>query len=177
MRTPWFNPLLQHGGRFAIAVLVVSFFNAPAETQVAPSQATGSTVRLRAREAWLSHGREAMEGNSAALRLRAVQQKMRQRAARTSGQPPANYVVGTSWSPIGPVPLASDASGSGMQDYNYVSGRATSIAVDPNDLGGNTIYIFSGDGKGNFGPGQTINLPGRITAIHVPEAVLLPSQR
>ena len=161
MRTPWFEPLL-HGGRFAIAVLVVSFSSAPAQTQVASSQATGSAVRQRAREAWLSHGREAMEGNSAALRLRAVQQKMRQRAARTSGQPPANYVVGTSWSPIGPVPLASDASGSGMQDYNYVSGRATSIAVDPNDLGGNTIYIGGANGGAGDNFSQVISRSGRI---------------
>jgi len=39
------------------------------------------------------------------------------------------------------VPLASDASGNGTQDYHQVAGRATSVAIDPADLSGNTIYI------------------------------------
>jgi hypothetical protein len=68
---------------------------------------------------------------------------MHLRAAKASAQRQGgtNYVVGTSWSALGPAPLPSDASGIGIQDYNYVSGRATSIAVDPNDLGGNTFYV------------------------------------
>jgi hypothetical protein len=45
------------------------------------------------------------------------------------------------WIPLGPVPLASDASGNGTQNYNQVSGRATAIAIDPADPSGNTIYI------------------------------------
>lgn len=46
-----------------------------------------------------------------------------------------------SWIPLGPVPLASDASGNGTQDYHQVSGRATAVAIDPADPSGNTIYI------------------------------------
>ncbi len=43
--------------------------------------------------------------------------------------------------PLGPVPLASDATGNGTQDYHQVSGRATSVAIDPADPSGNTVYI------------------------------------
>jgi hypothetical protein len=46
-----------------------------------------------------------------------------------------------SWVPLGPLPLASDASGNGTQDYRQVSGRATAVAIDPADPTGNTIYI------------------------------------
>jgi hypothetical protein len=47
----------------------------------------------------------------------------------------------TTWIPLGPAPLASDPTGSGQQDYGWVSGRVTSIAIDPADSNGNTIYI------------------------------------
>ncbi len=45
------------------------------------------------------------------------------------------------WSPLGPVPLASDASGVGEYDYGWVSGRASAVAIDPADPTGNTVYI------------------------------------
>ena len=45
------------------------------------------------------------------------------------------------WTPLGPAPLASDASGNGTQDYHQVSGRATAVAIDPSDGTGNTVYI------------------------------------
>ena len=48
---------------------------------------------------------------------------------------------GNGWLPIGPAPLVSDASGFGQQDYGWVSGRATAVAVDPADPTGNTVYI------------------------------------
>jgi hypothetical protein len=50
------------------------------------------------------------------------------------------------WTPLGPVPLASDASGDGFQDYHQVSGRATAIAIDPADPTGNTVYIGGAQG-------------------------------
>ncbi len=49
--------------------------------------------------------------------------------------------VGTIWTPLGPAPLASDASGIGLQDYGPVSGRATAVAIDPADATGNTVYV------------------------------------
>src|SRR5439155_238826 len=45
------------------------------------------------------------------------------------------------WTPLGPAPLASDATGFGQQDYGWVSGRATAVAVVPADATGNTVYI------------------------------------
>ncbi len=39
------------------------------------------------------------------------------------------------------MPLASDATGNGTQDYHQVSGRATAVAIDPADPTGNTVYI------------------------------------
>ncbi|MGB0115582.1 MAG: hypothetical protein WCF61_17240, partial [Terriglobales bacterium] len=39
----------------------------------------------------------------------------------------------TAWVPLGPAPLASDATGDGGQNYNWVSGRATSVLIDPAD--------------------------------------------
>ena len=42
---------------------------------------------------------------------------------------------------MGPAPLASDATGLGVQDYGPVAGRATAVAVDPADGSGNTVYI------------------------------------
>ena len=47
----------------------------------------------------------------------------------------------TAWSPLGPAPLASDATGDGMQDYNWVSGRATSVLIDPADSTANTVLL------------------------------------
>lgn len=46
-----------------------------------------------------------------------------------------------SWTALGPVPLASDATGNGTQDYHQVAGRATAVVIDPADPTGNTIYI------------------------------------
>jgi hypothetical protein len=42
---------------------------------------------------------------------------------------------------MGPAPLASDATGDGAQDYNWVSGRATSVVIDPADTTGNTVLL------------------------------------
>ena len=47
----------------------------------------------------------------------------------------------TAWVPLGPAPLASDATGDGGQNYNWVSGRATSVLIDPADTSGNTVLL------------------------------------
>lgn len=56
--------------------------------------------------------------------------RVRQNAAGASGV----------WTSLGPLPLPSDASGVGLQDYSWVTGRATAVAIDPNDLTGNTVF-------------------------------------
>jgi hypothetical protein len=102
---------------------------------------------------WNQRGRSVPPGESAAaLRLRAYRQKMAwraQRAATTQLQqsldgPPApssSASSSTMWTPLGPAPLASDATGSGEQNYNWVSGRATSVVIDPADTTGNTVLL------------------------------------
>jgi hypothetical protein len=88
--------------------------------------------------------------NSAELRRQAYLAKLKMRAQRaaqfTPGAANPSTVHGASlstgsWAPLGPVPLASDATGNGTQDYHQVSGRATAIAIDPADSTGNTVYI------------------------------------
>jgi len=75
------------------------------------------------------------------------------RALRSASTPLASFsgppkqsldgapAVSTSWVPLGPAPLASDATGDGAQDYNWVSGRATSVLMDPADTTGNTVLL------------------------------------
>jgi len=112
---------------------------------------------------WNQRGRTLPRGESAAgLRFRAYQQKMAMRVKRaaanakstspgalSSTYPPKRSLDGapafpsgsTVWAPVGPAPLASDATGDGMQDYNWVSGRATSVLIDPADTTGNTVLL------------------------------------
>jgi hypothetical protein len=101
------------------------------------------------REQWFMGGRISPGESPAALRMRAHQQKVIMRAARLAaaraslGSPVPNAAAGSGpvWIPLGPAPLASDASGVGSQDYGAVSGRATAVAIDPADPSGNTVYI------------------------------------
>ena len=53
---------------------------------------------------------------------------------------PASAAVSTAWTSLGPAPLASDATGDGGQDYNWVSGRATSVLIDPRTLAETRCY-------------------------------------
>lgn len=104
------------------------------------------------RAAWFSHGR-LMPGKSAAdLRYRALKTKLQRRAAHTAQAPATRAKVlaqassAGAWTALGPVPLASDATGSGLQDYHQVSGRATAVAIDPADPTGNTVFIGGAQG-------------------------------
>ncbi len=103
------------------------------------------------RAEWFLHGRTIPGKSAAELRHRAYQAKMQARAARLAlarathpdSQPPT---PSSGWTPLGPVPLASDATGTGFQDYHQVAGRATAVAIDPADPTGNTIYIGGAQG-------------------------------
>jgi hypothetical protein len=119
------------------------------ETPIADADAD----HVQERNAWFFRGRVIPGRPSAELRHRAYQAKMQLRAQRRratsftanshSTLPPPSS---GSWIPLGPVPLASDASGSGFQDYHQVSGRATAVAIDPADPTGNTLYIGGAQG-------------------------------
>ncbi len=98
------------------------------------------------RNEWFFRGRIIPGRPTAEYRRRAYQAKLQMRAqhaaalaaAKATGQ--GTLSSGT-WTPLGPVPLASDATGNGTQDYHQVAGRATSVAIDPADPTGNTVYI------------------------------------
>lgn len=106
-----------------------------------------TTSQLRQREQWFSHGRVLPGQAAAALRYRAHRQKMQLRTshaatARLAGISAFPHLApGTIWTPLGPAPLASDPGGLGVQDYGFVAGRATAVAIDPADGTGNTVYI------------------------------------
>lgn len=94
---------------------------------------------------WNQRGRTVPGDSAARLRFRAYQQKMAMRAARRNSVPtaslPASQSGSTVWTSVGPAPLASDATGEGGQNYNWVSGRATSVLIDPADGSGNTVIL------------------------------------
>jgi hypothetical protein len=116
---------------------------------------------VQERAEWFLRGRVVPGKSSAELRHRAYQAKMRARAARLAraraAQPglPSDFrsrsqltLSSSGWTPLGPLPLASNASGSGaaQQNYDQVSGRATAVAIDPADPTGNTVYIGGAQG-------------------------------
>ena len=83
-----------------------------------------------------------------------------QQAAARASDAGAQTAPLDSWTALGPVPLASDATGSGLQNYNQVAGRATAIAIDPADPSGNTVYVGGAQGgiwKSTNGANGTAN--------------------
>src|ERR1035438_932938 len=90
---------------------------------------------------WTARGRSVPGQSAAGLRFRAYQQKMAFRLQRVATKSAMPASVSTSWVSVGPAPLASDATGDGGQDYNWVSGRATSVLIDPADPSGNTVLL------------------------------------
>lgn len=150
---------MEDGGRFRIVslrcsehcvrllVVFLAWAGLCQSQQVGPETAARAPAvrnqRAR-REQWFMHGRTVPGESGAALRYRAHLQKLQMRTTHpaTSAESKASPGLSTSgWSPLGPAPLASDASGDGQQDYSWVSGRATAVAIDPADASGNTVYV------------------------------------
>jgi hypothetical protein len=118
-----------------------------------PLTSNTSANYAKARSDWFYRGRIVHGKVSAELRRKAYEEKMRMRAQRatkmTNAAVRASETAGPTslpWTPLGPVPLASDASGNGTQNYNQVAGRATAVAIDPADPSGNTVYIGGAQG-------------------------------
>jgi hypothetical protein len=105
---------------------------------------------VKERDEWFFRGRLVHGRSSAELRRHAYEAKLQmraQRAAMAAARGNSNLPSASlPWSPLGPVPLASDATGNGTQNYNQVSGRATAVAIDPADPSGNTLYIGGAQG-------------------------------
>jgi hypothetical protein len=152
---------------FLLAVLpfcLLSIAQAQGARKTAPETpiADADSDHEQQRAEWFLRGRVAPGKSSAELRYRAYKAKMQARAARVAREralpglhsnshpnsqpntPPTPSSSG--WTPLGPVPLASDATGDGFQNYNQVSGRATAVAIDPADPTGNTVYIGGAQG-------------------------------
>jgi hypothetical protein len=142
---------------FAILVFLLDGFSGSAlgqesdrkTTHSAPEAGTGDRPYLRDQLGWNwnQRGRSVPRGESAAgLRFRAYKQKMAMRAERAAANASSTLPItavpaSAVWAPLGPAPLASDATGDGAQDYNWVSGRATSVLIDPADSTGNTVFL------------------------------------
>jgi len=142
----------------ALPLLVGSLctFGQENRAQTSVSEASRNIHR---REQWFAQGRTSGLEPVASARHHALRQKMAMRpfrniqfARQTS---PTNALAGE-WVQLGPAPLISDASGVGLQDYNFVDGRATAVAIDPADSSGNTVYIGGAYGgvwkSSNAGP-------------------------
>ncbi len=131
------------------------------------------------RERWFRRGRPSDGGQAAEKLHRAFEQKLAKRAARRQSSqerlsvnpgaaltmaPQARAAIVPApgaWTPLGPSPLASDSSGSGQQDYGWVTGRATAVAVDQNDPSGNTVYLGGAFG----GLWKSTNAAGPVASV------------
>jgi hypothetical protein len=122
----------------ACIALAVNGGGLHAQQPAAQASAAHRQQHILARERWQMSGRHVAGLNGAALRNRAIRQKMKMRAARVASQ--TSPGVSGVWVSLGPMPLPSDASGIGLQDYGWVTGRATAVAIDPNDASGNTVF-------------------------------------
>src|SRR5690242_14001821 len=74
------------------------------------------------RDKWFLRGRSSPGEPVALLRYRAHLQKLKMRAARRKRQVANNALSPPTavWSPLGPLPFSSDASGVGQYDYSWV---------------------------------------------------------
>ncbi len=119
--------------------------------QAGPSASTPAQVRaFRKQEAdWFLKGRTTRSARSSAetrgyafKSARSFAMKAQSTLAPVSS---ADSYIGTQWTPLGPAPTISAASGAD-QDYGFVAGRATAIVVDQDDLSGNTVYVGGATG-------------------------------
>lgn len=137
-----------------VLALILSCFSAVAIVRAQGAKQTipqaplsnSNADHVKERNEWFFRGRLVPGKPSAELRRRAYQAKMQARAQRAAALAGARLngqgtTTTGSWTPLGPVPLASDATGNGTQDYHQVAGRATAVAIDPADPTGNTVYI------------------------------------
>jgi hypothetical protein len=162
MIIPRFHRLVRPSLLALLLFSFASFAQAQGAKKTTPEApiADADADHVQERAEWFMRGRVVPGKSSAELRHRAYQAKMQARASRLAraraaqpGFPPESQPESqttppsSGWTPLGPVPLASNASGPGaFQDYHQVSGRATAVAIDPADPTGNTVYIGGAQG-------------------------------
>jgi large repetitive protein len=131
---------------FLISLFAVSIVQAQGAKQPTPQAQIpdADADHVKERNEWFFRGRLVPGKSSAELRRRAYLTKLQLRAQHADALATARAVEGLNttgpWTPLGPMPLASDAT-NGTQNYNQVAGRATAVAIDPADPTGNTVYI------------------------------------
>ncbi|MDP9159978.1 MAG: hypothetical protein M3O09_07075, partial [Acidobacteriota bacterium] len=129
-----------------------------------------NAAQRKRREQWFMRGRTLPGKPGAALATRAFRKRTQARAgARVRGLAAAQILsIPGNWTSLGPLPLSSDASGTGVQDYGWLSGRATAVAIDPADSSGNTVYVGGAYGglwkSSNAGPAS----PNASTVVWTP---------
>jgi hypothetical protein len=126
------------------------------------AQTSHPDVHRSQREQWFLRGRTLPGRPSAELLRRAHAQKLALRAAQAANPANATPQNSSSWTSLGPAPLSSDASGIGQQDYNWVSGRATAVAIDPADPSANTVYLGGAYGGVWKSTNATSPSPGNV---------------
>lgn len=126
---------------------IIPSLQAQGAKQKAQESSIGDRVadHVKERNEWFFRGRVIPGRPAAELRRRAYQTKLKLRAERAAAlMAGANGIqasASTGWQQLGPVPLASDATGNGTQDYHQVAGRTTAVVIDPADTSGNTVYV------------------------------------
>ena len=120
-----------------------SDLSSPADTAARPSIAAPAARRSRS----FLLGRTLANGGSAAHTLDLA----RQQAAAL----PRLSSLNASWLPIGPAQVGTSA-------YGNITGRVTSIAVDPSDPSGNTVYLGT-TGGGVWKSTNATGGPGQVT--------------
>ncbi len=172
MISPAVRRALRASSLLLLPLLAASTAQAQGAKKNVPTTSVADTDHEQERAEWFLHGRTIPGKSAAELRHRAYQAKMQARTARLAlaraaqpgAQPGAQPATPTSgWTPLGPVPLASDATGTGFQDYHQVAGRATAVAIDPADPTGNTIYIGGAQGGVWKSTNAAASIPNNVT--------------
>lgn len=138
--------------QFTVLIFVWLICSSRARAQNAEQIPQEHPNHSREQADWFYRGRVVRGLPSAELRRRAYHAKMQMGSQSTvahalSASPNAQPSLSTgSWIPLGPVPLLSDASGNGTQNYGYVAGRTTAVVIDPADSSGNTVYVAGAQG-------------------------------
>ena len=154
MTLPRFGCMLRAALLLLLPFCLLSRLHAQDIRQNPPAKSGTDGDHVQERSDWFLRGRILPGKSAAELRHKAYQAKLKMRASRIASakylhNQPADKQPATSvgtWTPLGPTPLASDATGDGFQNYNQVSGRATAVAIDPADPSGNTVYIGGAQG-------------------------------
>ncbi len=107
---------------------------------------------------------QAAKPQQALQAARATVAVQRSAKARLGGSPQTTNLSTTTWEPAGPVQLSTPA-------YGLITGRVSSLAADPNDSTGNTLYVGATGGgvwkSTNAAAGNT----GAITFTPLTDAV------